>query len=219
MKWNESSGYKENGFIPEAHINYIAQLGWSLGEKEVLSLKEMENTFDVKAIQKGGARFDYEKAKWVNQQHLAALSEKELIERYSNYFEDLREAVGEQLNAAVSLIKERLVLLSDIKKEADCFINDPKDYDAKSLKRIAKIDISKVGALLKKGIKENEIEELKNFMQKSGEENNIGLGAFMQVLRVAVVGSLSGPNLIPLLTVIGKDVTLRRLERLIDKQS
>ena len=76
-----------------------------------------------------------------------------------------------------------------------------------------------MGALLKKGIKENEIEELKNFMQKNGEENNIGLGAFMQVLRVAVVGSLSGPNLIPLLTVIGKDVTLRRLERLINNQS
>ena len=62
MAWNDSSGYKENGFIPEAHINYIAQLGWSLGEKEILSLREMENTFNVKAIQKGGARFDYEKA-------------------------------------------------------------------------------------------------------------------------------------------------------------
>ena len=218
MAWNESSGYKENGFIPEAHINYIAQLGWSLGEKEILSLKEMENTFDVKAIQKGGARFDYEKAKWVNQQHLAALSEAELIDRYSSYFEELKEALGEQLNAAVSLIKERLVLLSDIEKEADCFINDPLDYDAKSLKRMAKIDISKVGSLLKEGITDNEIEKLKDFMQKSGEENDIGLGAFMQVLRVAVVGSLSGPNLIPLLTVIGKDVTLRRLERLISAQ-
>ena len=219
IAWNESSGYKENGFIPEAHINYIAQLGWSLGEKEILSLKEMENTFDVKVIQKGGARFDYEKAKWVNQQHLAALSEAELIDRYSPYFEELKEAVGEQLNVAVSLIKERLVLLSDIEKEADCFINDPLDYDEKSLKRIAKIDISKVGSLLKEGITDNEIEKLKDFMQKSGEENDIGLGAFMQVLRVAVVGSLSGPNLIPLLTVIGKDVTLRRLERLISVQS
>ena len=219
MAWNQSSGYKENGFIPEAHINYIAQLGWSFGEKEILSLKEMENTFDVKAIQKGGARFDYEKAKWVNQQHLAALSEAELINRYSPYFEELKEAVGEQLSAAVSLIKERLVLLSDIEKEAGCFINDPVDYDAKSLKRIAKINISKVRSLLKEGIRDNKIEELKDFMQKSGEENDIGLGAFMQVLRVAVVGSLSGPNLIPLLTVIGKDVTLRRLERLINVQS
>ena len=189
------------------------------GRKRNLSLKEMENTFDVKAIQKGGARFDYEKAKWVNQQHLAALSEAELITRYSPYFEELKEAVGEQLNVAVSLIKERLVLLSDIEKEADCFINDPVDYDAKSLKRIAKINISKVRSLLKEGIRDNKIEELKDFMQKSGEENDIGLGAFMQVLRVAVVGSLSGPNLIPLLTVIGKDVTLRRLERLINVQS
>ena len=219
MAWNDSSGYKENGFIPEAHINYIAQLGWSLGEKEILSLSEMENRFNVKAIQKGGARFDYEKAKWVNQQHLAALSETELINRYSPYFKELKDAVGEQLNAAVGLIKERLVLLSDIEKEADCFINDPVDYDAKSLKRIAKADISKVGSLIKEGIKDNEIDELKNFMQKCGEENGIGIGAFMQVLRVAVVGSLSGPNLIPLLTVIGKDVTLKRLERLISIQS
>ena len=178
----------------------------------------MENTFDVKAIQKGGARFDYEKAKWVNQQHLVALSETELINHYSPYFEELKEAVGEQLNAAVSLIKERLVLLSDVEKEADCFINDPVHYDEKSLKRIAKIDISKVGSLIKEGIRDNEIDELKNFMQKRGEENGIGLGAFMQVLRIAVVGSLSGPNLIPLLTVIGKDVTLRRLERLISIQ-
>lgn len=219
MAWNESGGYKENGFMPEAHINYIAQLGWSLGEKEILSLGEMENTFDVKAIQRGGARFDYEKAKWVNQQHLLALSETELINRYSPYFEELKKAVGEQLNAAVSLIKERLVLLSDIEKEADCFINDPVNYDEKSLKRIAKIDISKVGSLIKEGIRDNEIDELKNFMQKRGEENGIGLGAFMQVLRIAVVGSLSGPNLIPLLTVIGKDVTLGRLERLISIQS
>ena len=219
MSWNESSGYKEKGFIPEAHINYIAQLGWSLGETEILSLKEMEEAFDVNAVQKGGARFDYEKAKWVNQQHLATLSVEELMKDYSSYFEELKMAVGGQLNAAVELIKERLVLLSDIEKESKCFINDPADYDAKSLKRIAKIDVSKVGALLTEGIKNNELGELKDFMQKSSEENDIGLGAFMQVLRVAVVGSLSGPNLIPLLTVIGKDVTLRRLDRLISEQS
>ena len=155
----------------------------------------------------------------MNQQHLATLSVEELMKDYSSYFEELKMAVGGQLNAAVELIKERLVLLSDIEKESKCFINDPADYDAKSLKRIAKIDVSKVGALLTEGIKNNELGELKGFMQKSSEENDIGLGAFMQVLRVAVVGSLSGPNLIPLLTVIGKDVTLRRLDRLISEQS
>ena len=155
----------------------------------------------------------------MNQQHLATLSVKELIKNYSSYFEELKMAVGGQLNAAIELIKERLVLLSDIEKESKCFINDPADYDAKSLKRIAKIDVPKVGALLTEGIKNNELGKLKDFMQKSSEENYIGIGAFMQVLRVAVVGSLSGPNLIPLLTVIGKDVTLKRLDRLISEQS
>ena len=219
MAWNESTGYKENGFLPQAHLNYIAQLGWSLGEKEIMSLEEMEKTFDVKAIQKGGARFDYEKAKWVNQQHLAAFGESILIETYPNYFDKLKEAVGDKLIDAVGLIKERLVLLNDVEAESDCFINDPNEYDAKSIKRIAKIDVANVGALLKKGILKNELSELKDFMQQCGEENEIGMGAFMQVLRVAVVGSLSGPNLIPLLTILGKDVTLRRLERLISEQS
>ena len=219
MSWNGSSGYKENGFMPEAHLNYIAQLGWSLGDKEILSLKEMENSFNVKSIQKGGARFDYEKARWVNQQHIAALSETKLIEDYSAYFEELKEAVGKQLINAVALIKERLVLLNDIKSETDCFINDPVEYDEKSLKRIAKIDLAKVGALLKNGIVEYKLSDLKEFMQKSGGENEIGLGAFMQVLRVAIVGSLSGPDLIPLITILGKDVTLRRLERLISIES
>ncbi len=219
IAWNESTGYKENGFLPEAHLNYIAQLGWSLGEKEIMTLKEMGRAFEVKAIQKGGARFDYEKAKWVNQQHLSSFGEAKLIETCPHYFEELKEAVGDKLIDAVGLIKERLVLLNDVVAESDCFINDPVEYDTKSIKRIAKIDLAKVGTLLKKGIHENEISELKDFMQKCGEENEIGMGAFMQVLRVAVVGSLSGPNLIPLLTILGKDVTLRRLERLISEQS
>ena len=219
LSWNDSSGYRENGFLPEAHLNYIAQLGWSMGEKEIMSLHEMEKAFEVKAIQKGGARFDYEKAKWVNQQHISSLDIEELINNYKTYFHDLEKTVGEKLSTAVGLIKERLVLLKDIEKEIDCFINDPVEYDEKSIKRIKKVDVNKVGLVLKKGIETNRLAELKAYMERESEEKNIGLGAFMQVLRVAVVGSLSGPDLIPLITVLGKDVTLRRLERLIYVQS
>ena len=218
LSWNDSSGYKENGFLPEAHLNYIAQLGWSMGEKEIMTLHEMEEAFEVKAIQKGGARFDYEKAKWVNQQHIAAVNVENLIKNYKPYFHNLEETVGEKLNTAVGLIKERLILLEDIKKEVDCFINDPVEYDAKSVKRIKKVDVNEIGLILKKGIETNRLDELKSYMQKESEERSIGLGAFMQVLRVAVVGSLSGPDLIPLITILGKDVTLRRLDRLINEQ-
>ena len=217
LAWNESSGYKENGFIAEAHLNYIAQLGWSLGEKEILSLKEMENSFAVENIQKGGARFDYEKAKWVNQQHLANYSSKELINRYPEFFQVVANSLADKTELAVDLVKERFVLLSDIKGEMRCFIEKPKEYDEKSLKRIKKQDVPKVIELLKEGLKHKAIDELKEYMQQIGEEHGIGLGAFMQVLRVAVVGGLSGPDLLPLVNIIGKDVTLERLDRLMSK--
>ncbi len=216
LAWNTSLGYKENGFLPEAHLNYIAQLGWSLGENEIISLKEMEQQFEVKAIQKGGARFDYEKAKWVNQQHLNQLSAEDLLNDYPEYLNELKDTMGDATTAAVNLVKERFVLLTDIEKETNCFINDPTEYDPKSLKRIGKLDIALIVKLLKEGIAEKEMGEIKTYMQETGAAEGIGLGAFMQVMRVAVVGSLSGPDLIPMLSVLGKDVTLRRLDRLIN---
>jgi len=216
LSWDESKGYKENGFLPEAHLNYIAQLGWSLGEQEIMSLRDMEKAFEVKSIQKGGARFDYEKAKWVNQQHLAKIDVKEMVENYPDYFVELKENLGGDFYNAIELIKDRLVLLGDINKETTCFIEDPKEYDEKSMKRIAKLDLLKIGALIKKGLAENEINNLKDYLMQCSKQEDIGLGAFMQVLRIAIVGGLSGPDLMPLVSVIGKGVTLRRLERLIN---
>lgn len=216
LSWGESSGYRENGFLPEAHLNYIAQLGWSLGEQELMSLKEMEQAFEVKSIQKGGARFDYEKAKWVNQQHLNKIGVKEIVQNYPKYFSELQEKLGQGFYDAIELIKDRLVLLNDIEKETTCFIKDPDGYQEKSMKRIAKLDLFKIGELIKKGIIENDINNLKDYLVQCSKQEDIGLGAFMQVLRIAVVGGLSGPDLMPLVSVIGKDVTLRRLERLIN---
>ena len=216
LSWGESSGYRENGFLPEAHLNYIAQLGWSLGEQELMSLKEMEQAFEVKSIQKGGARFDYEKAKWVNQQHLNKIGVKEIVQNYPKYFSELQEKLGQGFYDAIELIKDRLVLLNDIEKETTCFIKDPDGYEEKSMKRIAKLDLFKIGELIKKGIVENDINNLKDYLVQCSKQEDIGLGAFMQVLRIAVVGGLSGPDLMPLVSVIGKDVTLRRLERLIN---
>ncbi|MGB1449233.1 MAG: glutamate--tRNA ligase [Flavobacteriaceae bacterium] len=217
LAWNDSSGYKENGFLAEAHLNYIAQLGWSLGEKEILSLKEMESSFAVENIQKGGARFDYEKAKWVNQQHLVNFTSSELITRYPGYFNEVVEKLGDKTEKAVDLVKERFVLMSDIDKEMSCFIENPQQYDEKSLKRIMKQDVPTIITLLKEGLSKRDITQLKEYMQEVGKEHSIGLGGIMQVLRVAVVGGLSGPDLLPLVDIIGKDVTLERLDRLMSK--
>ena len=119
------------------------------------------------------------------------------------------------MNAAVGLIKDRLELLSDIEMEMTVFVHDPVEYDEKSMKRISKFDVRKIAVELKHLLNDG-VENLKERIGTKAKELDLGVGAFLQTLRVAVVGGLSGPDLIPLVEVIGKDVTLRRLERLIN---
>ncbi len=217
LRWEKTDGYREKGFLSEAHLNYIAQLGWSPNvESEVMSLKEMEDAFDVAQVQKGGARFDFEKAKWVNQQHINKMDAKEIMQRYPDRVERIKAVYGERTEKILTMIKERLVLINDLEENTKCFVEDPTHYDEKSIKRIQKHDIKHIVNLIKTCLVEHNVDELKEAFIKSGEINNVGLGTFMQVTRVAVVGSLSGPDLFGLLEIIGKDVTLKRLERLID---
>ena len=216
LAWNENIGYREKGFLPEALLNYIAQLGWSMEEgNEVQNLKDMEFSFDVDRLQKGGARFDFEKAMWVNKEHLAMLSAKDIIADYGEFFKDYADVLDHQLISCVELIKNRLEVLTDIHKEMKVFIEDPKTYDEKSIKRISKLNIKEIGAYLISMMGED-LDNLKENISSKANDIDLGMGAFLQVLRVAVVGSLSGPDLIPLVKLIGKDVTLRRLERLMN---
>ena len=217
LQWNESSGYREQGFLPEAHLNYIAQLGWSLEDgKEIQSLKEMVQSFSINRVQKGGARFDFEKAKWVNKEHLSKYSSAELIDRFNIHFSKHQDLLGDNLHTAVELIKDRLELLIDIEKEMSVFVHNPVDYDEKSMKRISKFDVQSIAVELR-GMLNDGVEDLKERIGTKAKELDMGMGAFLQTLRVAVVGGLSGPDLIPLVEVIGKDVTLKRLERLINR--
>jgi glutamyl-tRNA synthetase len=192
-------------------------LGWSpKREEELMTLAEMENEFDVANVQKGGARFDFEKAKWINQQHLASITADELINRFPAIVESLKDVYGEKTATIVDLVKERLVLMNDLEKATEFFLKDPEDYDEKSMKRIDKFDVKTVLELISESVKENELSELKDAFVQKGEANGIGLGAFMQITRIAIVGGLSGPDMFSILEVLGKDVTLRRLERLIN---
>ena len=216
LAWDGKKGYKEKGFLPQAHLNYIAQLGWSIEkDKEIFSKEELIERFVVENIQKGGARFDYEKAKWVNQQHLANLSESEIIDRFPEQIQQLKCAYT-NIEPVLALIKNRLVLLSDLEKESEVFLYNPKNYSEKGRKRLKKIDIGVVARDLIEIVDTDKPSSYKELMADKANERGLGMGAYMQVLRYAIVGDLTGPDLIPLVTVLGKDVTVRRLERLIE---
>ena len=217
IAWNgEFEGYKEKGFLPAAHINYIAQLGWSSSaEDEIMSLEELVDAFDLKEVQKGGARFDYEKAKWVNQQHIQRLNiamAKSLVLEKSP--ELSKHYDSEAILKIVTLIQERIVLLNDIPILCDMFLNNPKVYNEKDLQKNNKLELNSLITNIIQLIQENSLDEFKDAIFRYCKEKSIGMGAVMQTLRIATIGRLSGPDIVEVIKVIGKNSILERLELL-----
>ena len=217
IAWNgEFEGYKEKGFLPAAHINYIAQLGWSSSaEDEIMSLEEIVDAFDLKEVQKGGARFDYEKAKWVNQQHIQRLNiamAKSLVLEKSP--ELSKHYDSEAILKIVTLIQERIVLLNDIPILCDMFLNNPKVYNEKDLQKKNKLELNSLITNIIQLIQENSLDEFKDAIFRYCKEKSIGMGAVMQTLRIATIGRLSGPDIVEVIKVIGKNSILERLELL-----
>ena len=217
IAWGEEfEGYREKGFLASAHLNYIAQLGWSPKvEDEIMTINEIISAFDFNEIQKGGARFDYDKAKWVNQQHIQRLSTEEIETIVSAKVTELKDNYNKDLISKIStLIQERVVLLNDIPGLCEMFLIPPKAYDEKGMKKIKKVDLTSLINRIKTIINAHDLENLKEEISNFCKENEIGMGVVMQTLRMAVVGSLSGPDIIEVIKVIGKMTTLDRLELL-----
>ena len=217
IAWNgEFEGYKEKGFLPSAHLNYIAQLGWSpKAEDEIMSLTEIVNAFDLNEVQKGGARFDYEKAKWVNQQHVQRLSIEDAKSYVLGRSSELREQYdNETVLIIITLIQERIVLLNDIPVLCDMFLNNPKMYDEKGMQKISKLELDPLITSIGQLIEDNNLDEFKDAIFGFCKEKSVGVGAVMQTLRMAAVGSLSGPDIVEVIKVIGKNSILERLELL-----
>ena len=217
IAWNgEFEGYKEKGFLPAAHINYLAQLGWSSNaEDEIMSLEEIVDAFDLKEVQKGGARFDYDKAKWVNQQHVQRMNiedAKSFILGKSTELNDRFDS--EAILKIVTLIQERIVLLNDIPVLCDMFLNAPKVYDERGMQKISKLELDPLITDMHPLIQDNSLDEFKDTIFSYCKKESIEMGAVMQALRMAAVGSLSGPDIVEVIKVIGKNSILERLELL-----
>ena len=212
LSWNDSNGYKEKGFLPEAHLNYIAQLGWSIDD-DIVTLDQMVKLFSVNNLQKGGARFDFDKAKWVNQQYIANLDNSTLEVLANAYVNETYVENTDKFRKALRAVKERIQLLTDINNLISVFFEDPLQYDEKGIKKITKKDPYGILERLLEGVY-FEGDNLKEQLARIAEEENTGLGHVMQIIRMALVGDLSGPDISTIVNIIGKDVTLKRIKKL-----
>jgi glutamyl-tRNA synthetase len=222
LEWNTieggSSGYRENGFFPEAVINFLALLGWNDGtEQEIFSLEELVEKFDLNRIHKAGAKFDPEKNKWFNHQYLIGKSDKALAVSFSEDLEKRGISTTIDLERVVSLIKERAHFVNEFWDLADYFFEAPTSYDEKAAKNWN----SATPELMRQVI--SELEKIKNFTSINIETllkewmttNEIGMGKVMQPLRLSLVGALKGPHLFDIIEMIGKSQTIKRIEKAI----
>lgn len=238
-----SRGYKEDGYFPEAVVNFLAFLGWNPGtEQEIFSLEALVQAFDLAKVNKAGARFDPDKTKWYNHHYLQEKSNDELAELFlpilneklsvipTNVEESNNEISRQARNdksidinyvsLVVGLIKERADFVSDFWALSDFFFKTPEAYAEKAVKKAWKDNTAEIMHELLSVLKDFEFESteaiqtpVKNWITSK----DIGFGKVMMPLRVALVGDLKGPDLYDIMFMIGKDETVKRIERTIEQ--
>ncbi|WP_309642505.1 glutamate--tRNA ligase [Flavobacterium sp.] len=216
-----SSGYREKGFFPEAVINFLALLGWNDGtDKELFSLDELVDAFDLNRVHKSGAKFDPEKNKWFNHQYLQQQSNASLVKSYAAVLTEKGITVAsDKLELLVSMIKERAHFVSEFWELSDLFFKAPNSYDEKAAKNwnadTPRLLQELISVLENVGdFSSSNIETIvKDWMTK----NEIGMGKVMQPFRLSLVGALKGPHLFDIAAWIGKAETIKRLEAAIEK--
>jgi len=214
-----SSGYRENGFFPEAVINFLALLGWNDGtDKELFSLEELVESFDLNRVHKSGAKFDPEKNKWFNHQYLIKQNDADLAKSFSSILVEKGVDVSKyDVTRIVSLIKERAHFVSEFWDLTDFFFQAPTSYDEKASKNWKEETPALMQELISTleyidGFDSANIEAIvKDWLTK----NEIGMGKVMQPFRLSLVGALKGPHLFDIVEIIGKEETISRIQKAI----
>ena len=218
IKWEELDGLKEKGLPAEAQLAYISQLGSSFNNDDIeLDVNKMSEKFKLSSLQKGGARFDFEKAKSISQKYLSAINSELLMSKHPEIFEKLRNALPGQAVEIVDLIKTRVSLIADFELELKTFVEDPARFDMAAVEKVlSSIDVSAL-AIFEENVTVNSVDTIKENIYKVSKEKNLNFGKLMQFLRLSLVGNLSGPDVFFIIKMIGKNVTLRRVNSLIKK--
>jgi len=214
-----SSGYREKGFFPEAVVNFLALLGWNDGtEKELFSLEELAESFDLSRVHKAGAKFDPEKNKWFNHHYLIAQSDDSLAKAFAPVVLEKGIAVeNDKLVKIVASIKERANFVSDFWELSDYFFVAPNSYDEKAAKNWKEETPDLMNQLISvlESISEFNSANIETNVKDWMTANAIGMGKVMQPLRLSLVGALKGPHLFDIIELIGKEETIRRIQKAI----
>ena len=207
--------YKEMGYLPEALLNFLVRLGWSHGDQEIFSMDEMKELFNPKDINKSASIYNTEKLDWLNAHYIKNSSNERLTELLNEFgvvlsSHDKREILLDTLKERAKTLKELAELINEI-------IITPTVYDEKAVKKAFKgnaIEVLETFANRLEAAQELHLpNDYHHVMEKVVTEMEIGFGKIGNPLRVALLGKMSGPGLDVVMSILGRDETLERIEK------
>jgi glutamyl-tRNA synthetase len=218
-KTNElTEGFKEKGFLPEAFINLLALLGWNAGtEQELFSKEELIALFNIDRVHSGGAKFDYEKAKWFNQEWIKKLPADNLVPKIKALYDAKGITVSDSTSfeKVIELIKERCTLIPDFYEQGSFFFNSPASLDLDAVKPKWNGDkqaFFSEWALALQDISNWDMATLEENFKAAATAKNIKPGELQLPLRIMLVGGKFGPPVFVIAAMIGKEETIKRIE-------
>ena len=208
--------YRDDGFLPEALLNYLVRLGWSHGDQELFTMQELLELFKVEDVSRSASTFNPEKLLWVNQEKIKALSPEQLLKESEWHFNKQELAVepNEYSFAVVGLIQERCKTLLDVVDQSRFFFTEVSEYDPAAMKKwiktaspqLLKELIAKLDSL-----DEWSADAIQAQVQAVVDENEVGFAKVAQPIRIAVTGSTMSPSIDQTLSLLGREKTMSRL--------
>jgi glutamyl-tRNA synthetase len=212
-----SSGYRERGYYPQAFVNMLAFLGWNPGTtQEIFSLEELVEAFSLERVNKSGAKFDFEKAKWFNREYLKLQSNENLAAQLKTLPEGKSLNISDEALAKVcGLMKERATFVKDILTEGAYFFEAPTAYDEETLKKKWKPetgDLMRSWVELLKGISDFSPANIEQAFKDFLAEKSQSMGAVLPNFRLAVTGQGAGPSMFEISALLGKEEVVKRID-------
>jgi glutamyl-tRNA synthetase len=208
--------YRDEGFLPEAVLNYLARLGWSHGDQEIFSIEEMTRLFDIADVNKSASAFDVEKLSWVNQQHMMRAPVERLVSPLRWHLE--RAGVDEpdagRLQQIALTLRERTKNLKEMAAASLFFFRAPSGYDEKAVRKNVTAETAALLRELVNDLMRVEIwsaGHLHDLLTKISAAHGLPLGKLAQPIRVAVCGGTVSPPIDATLAILGRDETVARL--------
>ena len=227
MDWKDpnsdelTKGFKETGFLSEAFINMLALLGWNDGSsQEIFSIEDLIDKFSVERVHKGGAKFDYDKAKWFNHEWIKRSALDRLIIDVKHIYQENGLEIADEVQFAriVEMLKDRSVLLNDFYDQGRIFLKAPLTWDLESIR--PKWNDEKRLFFVEFQLKLQSMEtwnsaNVESVFKELANEKKIKAGDLLQPLRIMLVGEKKGPPVFEIAGTLGREETIGRIQKLL----